>query len=126
MKSVRRRLRSAENTGGSKSAIGVVCGMSYEQKGIEYESLEHRLMCLAGPSQDIYTDYYRFMWAYNEIVNIQNRKIEYCVIGMNDYRLWWDLSLGTQSLRMLGFYPQIKKIHYLDRHKDVMRMEEEI
>ena len=66
------------------------------------------------------------MWAYNEIVNIQNRKIEYCVIGMNDYRLWWDLSLGTQSLRMLGFYPQIKKIHYLDRHKDVMRMEEEI
>lgn len=109
-----------------KSAIGVVCGMSYEQKGIEYESLEHRLMCLAGPSQDIYTDYYHFMWAYNEIVNIQNRKIEYCVIGMNDYRLWWDLSLGTQSLRMLGFYPQIKKIHYLDRHKDVMRMEEEI
>ena len=37
-----------------KDAIGVVCGMSYEQKGIEYEHLEQKLMCLAGPSQDIF------------------------------------------------------------------------
>lgn len=97
MKSVRDGYALQKTRVEVKSAIGVVCGMSYEQKGIEYESLEHRLMCLAGPSQDIYTDYYRFMWAYNEIVNIQNRKIEYCVIGMNDYRLWWDLSLEHKA-----------------------------
>lgn len=109
-----------------KDAIGVVCGMSCEQKGIEYEHLEQKLMCLAGPSQDIFVDYYRFLWAYNEIVNIQNRKMEYCVIGMNDYRLWWDLSLGMQSLRMLGFYPQTGRLHHLDCQREVMRMEEEI
>ena len=52
--------------------------------------------------------------------------MEYCVIGMNDYRLWWDLSLGMQSLRMLGFYPQTGRLHHLDCQREVMRMEEEI
>ena len=45
---------------------------------------------------------------------------------MNDYRLWWDLSLGMQSLRMLGFYPQTGRLHHLDCQREVMRMEEEI
>ena len=40
--------------------------------------------------------------------------MEYCIIGISAYRLWWDLSLGSQSLRVLGFYPQTKKLHHLD------------
>lgn len=75
-------------------------------------------MCLAGPSQDLYTDYYRFLWAYNEIAVRQKRRMEYCIIGMSAYRLWWDLSRGSQSLRVLGFYPQTKKLHHLDWAED--------
>ncbi len=76
------------------TAAGAVCGMSYEQKGICYESLARDIMCLAGPSQDLYTDYYRFLWAYNEITVRQKRRMEYCIIGISAYRLWWDLSRG--------------------------------
>ena len=36
------------------TAAGVVCGMSYEQKGICYERLARDIMCLLGPSQDRY------------------------------------------------------------------------
>lgn len=110
----------------AEKAIGVVCGMSYEQRGITYENLTKNLMCLAGPSQDIYTDYYRFLWAYSEIVQRQRRKIEYCFIGMNAYRLWWDLSLGSQSLRVLGFYSQTKRLHHLDKLNEVTEMEEDL
>ena len=70
------------------TAAGVVCGMSYEQKGICYERLARDIMCLAGPSQDLYTDYYRFLWAYDEITDRQKRRMEYCIIGMSAYRLW--------------------------------------
>lgn len=100
------------------TAAGVVCGMSYEQKGICYERLARDIMCLAGPSQDLYTDYYRFLWAYDEITDRQKRRMEYCIIGMSAYRLWWDLSRGSQSLRVLGFYPQTKKLHHLDWAED--------
>ena len=37
---------------------------------------------------------------------------------MSAYRLWWDLSRGSQSLRVLGFYPQTKKLHHLDWAED--------
>lgn len=100
------------------TAAGAVCGMSYEQKGICYERLARDIMCLAGPSQDLYTDYYRFLWAYDEITDRQKRRMEYCIIGMSAYRLWWDLSRGSQSLRVLGFYPQTKKLHHLDWAED--------
>ena len=80
--------------------------------------LARDIMCLAGPSQDLYTDYYRFLWAYDEITDRQKRRMEYCIIGMSAYRLWWDLSRGSQSLRVLGFYPQTKKLHHLDWAED--------
>ena len=62
---------------------------------------------------------------YDEITDRQKRRMEYCIIGMSAYRLWWDLSRGSQSLRVLGFYPQTKKLHHLDWAEDAAEVWED-
>lgn len=92
--------------------------MSYEQKGICYERLARDIMCLAGPSQDLYTDYIRFLWAYDEITDRQKRRMEYCIIGMSSVPALVGSVTGITESKSAGFYPQTKKLHHLDWAED--------
>ncbi len=96
-----------------KGFEGVLTGLSYEQRGINYNKLEKNIVCLATPSQDLYLDYKNFLWVYEEIVNKRKGKIKYCIIGMDYYRLWYDLSLSpVNNVRMLCFYKRLKCLHH--------------
>lgn len=97
-----------------KSGVeGAVTGLSYEQRGIKFDKLKRNLVCLATPSQDLYLDYKNFLWLYDEVVNRKNGILKYCVIGMDFYRLWYDLSKSdSKKIRMLFFYKRLKCIHH--------------
>lgn len=59
---------------------GAITGLSYEQRGINYEKLNRPLACLAAPSQDLFLDYHNFMWFYDEVAVKRGRPVKYCVI----------------------------------------------
>ena len=86
---------------------GAVTGLSYEQVGINWERLDRNLCCLASPSQDLFVDYKKFVWLHKTFGN----HLKYCVIGMTDYALWYDLSLSRGKIRMLSSYDMIKDVH---------------
>lgn len=90
---------------------GAVTGLSYQQRGIHFEKLEKKLACLAAPSQDLFVDFHKFVWLYNQAAQKQER-IKYCIIGMDFYRLWYDLSLSSQRERMLCFYQYSESMHH--------------
>lgn len=92
---------------------GVVTGLSYEQRGINFNSINNRLVCLATPSQDLYVDYKSFLWVYNEVVVKRGKRLKYCIIGMDFYRLWYDLSLSPENnARMLCYYKRLRTMHH--------------
>lgn len=92
---------------------GAVTGLSYEQRGINFDKLKRNLACLATPSQDLYLDYKNFLWLYDEVVNKRKGILKYCVIGMDFYRLWYDLSMSdSKKMRMLFFYKRLKCVHH--------------
>ncbi len=90
---------------------GAVTGLSYEQRGINYEKIGKNLACLAAPSQDLFVDYHSFLWLYQEVARQRKGIIKYCVIGMDYYRFWYDLSLSKEGERMLCFYGRIGRMH---------------
>lgn len=97
----------------NKGFEGVVTGLSYEQRGINYNKLEKNIICLAAPSQDLYLDYNNFLWVYREVVKKRKEDLRYCIIGMDYYRLWYDLSLSEQNnSRMLCFYKRLGCLHH--------------
>ncbi len=95
---------------------GAITGLSYEHRGINYEKLNRPLACLAAPSQDLFLDYHNFMWFYDEVAVKRGRPVKYCVIGMDFYHLWYDMSLSSETeLRMLIFYRRIQRIHHFHK-----------
>lgn len=118
-----RNLRNKLDTG----IEGVVTGLSYEQRGLIFDKIERNIVCLATPSQDLYLDYQNFLWIYNEVVVRRQGEIKYCIIGMDFYRLWYDLSLSLQKERMLCFYNRLRCVHhYHDMDSWLMRYDEEV
>ncbi len=107
---------------------GAVTGLSYQQRGINYNKIKNNIVCLASPTQDLYLDYHNFLWFYNEVVNKRNGKIKYCIIGMDFYRLWYDLSLSPQNkIRMLCHYKKIKCIHHFhEMDHAILQYEEDL
>lgn len=106
---------------------GAVTGLSYEQRGLDYSKIKRNLACLAAPSQDLYLDYKNYVWLYDEAVNKRNQKLKYCVIGMDFYRLWYDLSKSDAKIRMLCFYNKLKCVHHLhDFNHYLIKAEEDL
>ena len=95
-----------------KDIEGAVTGLSYEQVGLNYKALAKNLACLASPAQDLYLDYHRFIWLYHEITRKYHGTIKYCIIGMDFYRLWYDLSMSNEKGRMLLFYKYLHCLHH--------------
>ena len=92
---------------------GVITGLSYEQRGINYHTIKNRLACLSTPSQDLYLDYKSFLWVYDEVVVKRGGRLKYCIIGMDFYRLWYDLSLSPENnVRMLCYYKRLRSMHH--------------
>ena len=92
---------------------GVVTGLSYEQRGIKFEKICKNMACLAAPSQDLFLDYHSFLWIYKKLERQKKCQIKYCIIGMDFYRLWYDLSLSSEDkIRMLCFYERTGCTHH--------------
>lgn len=107
-------------------AEGAVTGLSYEQRGIDFDKVGRNLVCLAAPSQDLYLDFKNFIWLYDEVVYKRKGNIKYCVIGMDFYRLWYDLSLSEGKIRMLCFYRRLRAVHHFhDFDSLLLRTEED-
>lgn len=105
---------------------GAVTGMSYEQRGLNYDKLERNLACLANPSQDLYLDYHNFLWLHDEIVHKRHQDLKYCILGMDFYRLWYDMSMSPEKQnRMLFFYNRIKCLHHYYKVAGVLANYEE-
>lgn len=118
------KLRKKIDIGGIQ---GVITGLSYEQRGLNFERLEKNFICLATPSQDLFLDYQNFLWLYNEVLIKRQEKIEYCIIGMDFYRLWYDLSLSSGKRRMLCFYKRLKTTHHFHEVDNwLLRYEEDL
>ena len=90
---------------------GALCGMSYEANGVDCEKIEN-LACLAAPSMDLFCDYYSFLWLYEAMLIKQKTQIKYCLIGMNYYKLWFDLSLSSRRSVMLSHYEKLGDMHH--------------
>lgn len=50
------------------SVEGVITGLSYQERGLNFEKIEKNFVCGAMPSQDLFLDYQNFLWIYNEVV----------------------------------------------------------
>lgn len=106
---------------------GVVTGMSHEQRGINFERLDGKFACLATPSQDLYLDYHKFLWVYEDVVKKREGNINYCIIGMNFYRLWYDLSLSVEHERMLCQNVREKYLHHFhDKDKELQSYKKDL
>ncbi len=109
-----------------RGAQGAVTGLSYVQRGINYDRLQRNIACLAAPSIDLYTDYHNFKWFYQEVSVKKNASIKYCILGMDFYRLWYDMSLSQKNqLRILPFYHRFKCIHHLYSAAELLLKSEE-
>lgn len=95
------------------SRKGYVTGLSYEQRGIIWDKIGFGLGCLAAPSQDLFVDILSYMEVYNKTKKKYGVELQYCVLGLSFYALWYDLSL-SQAHRMLCFYDRIKTLHHLN------------
>lgn len=95
-----------------EGAEGMVTGLSYQQRGLNLDNIGWNIVCLATPSQDLFVDYHSLMWAYKKIM-INGRKTKYCVLGMDFYRLWYDMSLSEENqIRMLVYYKGLRDMHH--------------
>ena len=95
-------------------AQGAVTGLSYVQKGLNFDRLQRNIACLAAPAIDLYLDYHNFKWFYREVSVKKKRPVKYCILGMDFYRLWYDMSLSQKKqIRILSFYNRLKCIHHL-------------
>ncbi len=94
---------------------GVVTGLSYEQRGINFDKIRKNFACLATPGQDLFLDYHNFLWAYKETSFKRKVEIKYCIVGMNFYKLWYDLSLSSNQDNMLCFYKRLKCAHHFHK-----------
>ncbi|MCM1326535.1 MAG: hypothetical protein NC094_04505 [Bacteroidales bacterium] len=93
---------------------GYVTGLSYEQRGISWEEINNDLGCLAAPSQDLFVDTLSYMEVYHIVKEKYGVALQYCVLGMSFYALWYDLSLSAGASRMLCFYDRIGTLHHYD------------
>lgn len=100
---------------------GAVTGLSYEQTGINWDTIDKNLCCLATPSQDLFVDYHKFVWLHKKYT----AQIKYCIIGMTDYALWYDLSLSKNRIRMLCSYDMIKNTHNFHDYDNLLLMWDE-
>lgn len=92
-----------------KPIYGAVTGLSYQQRGINWERIGRGLCCLATPSEDLYVDFKKFVW-FNER---NDHNLKYCILGMSDYAFWYDMSLSKETqLRMLCYYDMIRNVHH--------------
>lgn len=111
----------------SHKVEGAVTGLSYEQRGINYDEIGRNLVCLAAPSQDLYLDYHNFVWLYDEVVNQRKGSMKYCVLSMDFYRLWYDLSMSDAKIRMLCFYKRLRCVHHFhDFDSHLVKAEEDL
>ncbi len=76
-----------------------------------YVNIGRNLACLAMLSQDLFLDYHNFLCFCQEVERQWKGLIKYCVIGMDFYRLWYDLSLSEERMRMLCFYGRTGCMH---------------
>lgn len=90
---------------------GVVLGLSYERK-LNYRKLKHNLVCFAASSHDLFLDYHKLKWIYDEVVYKYGGDMKYCVLGMDFYRLWYDLSMSGYKRRMMCMYHKLHCVHH--------------
>lgn len=111
----------------SADTQGAVTGISYQQKGLDFNKIKRNLVCLAAPSQDLYLDFHNFKWLYDEVVCKRQGNLKYCVLGMDFYRLWYDMSLSSsRRIRMLAFYKRTRCMHHLhDMDVNLIKAEED-
>lgn len=98
-----------------KDCEGAITGLSYEQRGINYKKLNRPLACLAAPSQDLFLDYHNFMWFYDQVAVKRKKSVKYCIIGMDFYRFWYDMSLSPNEVKMAFFYKRTKRMHHFHK-----------
>lgn len=79
-----------------KNYSGFVTGLSYIQRGIDFEKLNRPMACLASPSQDLYYDLCMAKLYLRDNVE-KTGKQQAAVIGIAPYSLWYDLSLSKES-----------------------------
>lgn len=117
-----RKLRKKAAAGGLE---GVVTGLSYHERGIIFDKLDKNMVCLATPGQDLFLDYHNFLWFYRKTLSRQET-FKYCIIGMDFYRLWYDLSLSPENRhRMLFFYRRLKNVHHFHSADSLLSQYEE-
>lgn len=103
---------------------GAVLGLSYERM-LDYERLERNLVCMAASSHDLFLDYQKLLWLYHEVAEKRNGNIRYCVIGMDFYRLWYDLSLSNYKGRMMSVYHELHCLHHFHNWDQLISKYEE-
>jgi hypothetical protein len=93
-----------------KNYQGLIVGMSYVQRGINVERLSKKTMCMAAPSQDFFYDYEMMKHILSQE---SSSELEFCILDLAPYRLWYDLSLSEAGRnRCLTYYPQVKTMHH--------------
>ncbi len=89
--------------------LGLITGMSYTQRGINVKRLAKKTCHIGAPTQDLYYDYLMCKFAVEQCKNI-----EFCIIGVAPYSLWYDMSLSKKvNRRCLYYYEQTKSLHHL-------------
>ena len=89
--------------------LGLVTGMSYTQRGINVKRLIKKTCHIGAPTQDLYYDYLMCKFAVEQCKNV-----EFCIIGIAPYSLWYDMSLSKKmNTRCLYYYEQTKSLHHL-------------
>ena len=90
---------------------GAVLGLSYVRK-LNFDKLKHHIACFAASSHDLFLDYHKLMWIYDEVVHKHGGELKYCVLGMDFYRLWYDLSMSAYKERMMCMYHKLHCVHH--------------
>ena len=111
---------------------GAVLGLSYVRK-LNFDKLKHHIACFAASSHDLFLDYHKLMWIYDEVVHKHGGELKYCVLGMDFYRLWYDLSMSAYKERMMCMYHKLHCVHHfheldaaLGRYEEDLKICEEL
>lgn len=89
--------------------VGLILGMSYIQRGTNLKRFVYPTCSLAAPTQDLFCDFGMCRYAI-EKTGLTN--LRYCIIEVNPYRLWYDLSLSINKKRMIYYLPQLENMHH--------------
>lgn len=89
---------------------GIITGLSYAEKGIDHNVLDHSFFNFAASGQDLYYDFEILKYC----LDFQDFRetVKYCIIGLSYYSFEYDLTLSRSSIVTERYLPNLGKCHH--------------